>query len=91
MTKAQRRLKDTRDSIDKDAYLVARNQYFQAIKNAKREHKNQFLEKTDLKSIFKAIAYTKTSTNRMILAINRQENFNGKCNELRKALFLSPL
>jgi hypothetical protein len=40
-------------------YLEARNAYFQAIKKAKRDHWNQFLEKEDSKSIFKAMAYTK--------------------------------
>jgi hypothetical protein len=35
-------------------YLEARNINFQAIKKAKRDHWNQFLEKEDPKSIFKA-------------------------------------
>ncbi|TVY22236.1 hypothetical protein LHYA1_G009113 [Lachnellula hyalina] len=38
---------------------AARNIYFQAIKTAKKDHWNQFLEKEDSKSIFKALAYMK--------------------------------
>ena len=43
----------------KKQYLRDRNRYFLCIKAAKREHWNNFLEKEDLVSIFKAIAYTK--------------------------------
>ena len=43
----------------KQPYLAARNSYFLAIKRAKRDHWNQFLEKEDPKSIYKAMAYTK--------------------------------
>ena len=40
-------------------FLIARNTYQKAIKEAKRKHWNDFLEKEDPKSIFKAMAYTK--------------------------------
>ena len=40
-------------------YQTAKNQYFNAIKRAKTDHWNQFLEKEDPQSIFKAMAYTK--------------------------------
>ena len=46
----------------KKDYLLARNTYFQAIKTAKRDHWNQFLEKEDPKTIFKAMSYTKPSS-----------------------------
>ncbi|KAF1923416.1 uncharacterized protein M421DRAFT_324423 [Didymella exigua CBS 183.55] len=42
-------------------YLIARNSYLQAVKIAKRDHWNQFLEREDPKSIFKAMAYTRTT------------------------------
>jgi hypothetical protein len=38
------------------------NIYFQAIKQAKRNHWNNFLEKEDPQSIFKALNYTKDYT-----------------------------
>jgi hypothetical protein len=43
-------------------YLLARNAFFQAIKAAKRNHWNSFLEKEDPKSIYKVMAYTKNSS-----------------------------
>lgn len=48
-------------------FLLARNAYFQAIKAAKKDHWNHFLEKEDPKSIFKAMAYTKDSASQQIL------------------------
>ena len=60
MLKAQRALKKDYKSYSLvQAYLQARNSYFQAIKQAKRDHWNNFLEKEDPKSIFKAMGYTK--------------------------------
>jgi len=43
----------------KQRYLAAKNSYFLAIKQAKRDYWNQFLEKEDSKLIYKAIVYTK--------------------------------
>ena len=40
-------------------YQLAKNRYFNAIKRAKTNYWNQFLEKEDLQLIFKAMAYTK--------------------------------
>jgi ribonuclease HI len=76
-------------------YLRAKNIYFLAIKNAKRDHWNQFLEKEDSKSIFKALAYTKDKrVERLppILASDNQlkETFQGRCNALRDTLFPLP-
>jgi hypothetical protein len=45
--------------LSSSAYIKARNTYFLAIKRAKNEHWNQFLEKEDPKSVFKAMSYTK--------------------------------
>jgi hypothetical protein len=72
------------------AYLSARNSYFQAIKKAKRDHWNKFLENTDPKSIFKAMSYTKLSTQGLIPSIEGRETFKGKCTALRKTLFPKP-
>lgn len=40
------------------AYCEARNKYFEAVKQAKSDHWNTFLQKEDPKSIFKAMKYT---------------------------------
>jgi hypothetical protein len=74
----------------KTAYLLARNSYFQAIKGAKRDHWNSFLEKTDPKSIFKAMSYTKPLSQGLIPSIEGKETFDGKCKALRKTLFPKP-
>jgi hypothetical protein len=58
MLKAQRHIRLQEPSTTQP-YLRAKNSYFLAIKNAKRDHWNQFLEKEDSKSIFKALSYTK--------------------------------
>ena len=71
-------------------YLTARNAYFLAIKNAKRQHWNSFLEKTDPKSIFKAMAYTKQNTSGKIPNISGQDTFASKCTAFRHALFPPP-
>jgi endonuclease/exonuclease/phosphatase family metal-dependent hydrolase len=75
---------------DKQAYLTARNTYFQAIKKAKRDHWNAFLENTDPKSIYKAMSYTKASTQGLVPAIEGHETFHGKCNALRQTLLPPP-
>ena len=64
----------------KQEYLDTRNSYYAAIKHAKINHWNQFLEKNDPKSIFKAMSYTKLKPRTTILTINGQTTFNGKCN-----------
>ena len=55
----KQRLIDFSDPESIQRYLQARNSYFQAIKQAKRDHWNAFLEKEDSKLIFKAILYIK--------------------------------
>ncbi|WP_432712296.1 reverse transcriptase domain-containing protein [Pedobacter sp.] len=79
----------------KKDYIIARNTYFQAIKSAKKNHWNQFLEKEDPSSIFKAMAYTKASKIERIPQIKSdqgvlQDSFKGKCQAFKKALFPSP-
>ena len=49
----------TTSASSKQDYLQAKNQYFQAIKAAKRDYWNAFLTNNDSKSIFKAMSYTK--------------------------------
>jgi hypothetical protein len=79
-------------------YLLARNAYFQAIKAAKRDHWNNFLEKEDPKSIYKAMAYTKNSPTQRIPAIQAsdatptmlEDTFTGKCSAFRNTLFPPP-
>ena len=79
----------------KKDYLLARNTYFQAIKAAKQEHWNQFLEKEDPKSIFKAMSYTKDENKQRIPSIRSspdklEESFKGKCDAFVKTLFPPP-
>jgi 5'-deoxynucleotidase YfbR-like HD superfamily hydrolase len=76
-------------------YLSAKNTYFQAIKQAKREHWNSFLEKEDPKSIFKAIKYTKSTIIAPIPPIKSSNGdihntFEAKANTLRNTLFPPP-
>ncbi|KAF1350511.1 hypothetical protein EJ07DRAFT_138316, partial [Lizonia empirigonia] len=75
-------------------YLLARNVYLQAIKAAKQDHWNRFLEKEDAKSIYKAMAYTKSTTSQSIPAIQLadrlEDTFKGKCSAFRTTLFPPP-
>jgi hypothetical protein len=59
MMREQRKISSNSSYSSKLLYLQAKNTYFLAIKQAKRNHWNQFLEKEDPKSIFKAMSYTK--------------------------------
>jgi len=79
-----------RDSSQKQQYLVARNSYFLAIKRAKRKHWNQFLEKEDPRSIYKAMAYTKDRQTERMPTISGQTSFQGKASTLRSTLFPPP-
>lgn len=75
---------------DKRRYLTAKNIYFQAIKTAKKNHWNAFLEKGDSKSIFKAMAYTKQGNYGPIPTINGHNTFQGKCQAITSTLFPLP-
>jgi ribonuclease HI len=91
-----RSLKANISNFTKQQYLIARNSYFQAIKKAKRNHWNLFLEKSDPKSIFKAFSYTNSQLVEKIPEIksinseNMESTFQGKCNSFRKLLFPTP-
>jgi ribonuclease HI len=78
----------------KAEYLNARNTYFSKIKSAKRDHWNTFLEKEDPRSIFKAMAYTQSTTSQRMPSIQSaqslEDTFDGKCSALRSALFPKP-
>jgi hypothetical protein len=74
----------------KQQYLIARNSYFSAIKHAKCNHWNQYLEKEDPKSIYKAMAYTKDRQTERMPTISGQTSFQGKCDVLRSTLFPEP-
>ena len=71
-------------------YLQSKNAYFLAIKQAKRNHWNQFLEKEDPQSIFKAMAYTKDRLVERIPTIQGQSTFKGQCDTFRTTLFPPP-
>jgi Reverse transcriptase (RNA-dependent DNA polymerase) len=71
-------------------YLQSKNSYFLAIKQAKRNHWNQFLEKEDPQSIFKAMAYTKDRLVERIPTIQGQSTFNSQCDAFRTSLFPPP-
>jgi hypothetical protein len=80
----------------KQAYTTAKNTYFNAIKSAKTEHWNKFLEKEDPKSIFKAMAYTKDLLIQPIPSIwnastnTLEDTFTGKCQAFKSTLFPDP-
>lgn len=79
----------------KETYLQAKNTYFSAIKRKKREHWEQFLQKEDPKSIYKAMAYTKDRLVERIPQIRAgnnqlQDSFTGKCSAFRESLFPPP-
>lgn len=94
MLSKQRRIK--MDNLEtKRTYLTAKNKYFQAIKTAKRDHWNAFLEKEDPQSIFRAMKYTQDSRIQRIPNVKNtanipQSSFEGKCAAFKEALFPPP-
>jgi hypothetical protein len=75
-----------------ERYLDAKRTYFNPVKDAKRQHWNQFLQKEDPKSIFRAMKYTKGNMVQRIplirdLQVVLQSTFQGKCNAFRSTLF----
>jgi hypothetical protein len=99
MMQKQRAL--ARDPSSVQPYLQAKNTYFLAIKRAKTDHWNQFLEKEDPKSIYKAMAYTsdkrvektppiQSKAATLTTPAQLEETFQGKCSALRNKLFPPP-
>lgn len=93
MTRNQRLLKDDYES--KQQYLQSKNKYFQAIKLAKRDHWNTFLEKEDTSTIFKAMSYTKNRRVEKIPPITSSQgilvdSFQDKALTFRSILFPKP-
>jgi ribonuclease HI len=83
-----------RDIESKQRYLQSKNQYFLAIKQAKREHWNTFLEKEDTATIFKAMSYTRDQRVEKIPPITSSsglvDSFQEKADTFRKTLFPQP-
>ena len=76
-------------------YREARNEYNNAIKKAKADHWNSFLESGTPDSIYKAFGYTKDSKGEKIPSIKSnqgtlQDTFSGKYSAFRKILFPIP-
>ena len=75
----------------KKRFLLAKNDYFHAIKTAKRDHWNAFLEKETPQSIYKAMAYTKENKTERIPQIQSgdtlEDTFEGKCSAFKNTLF----
>lgn len=98
MNAAQRSLNRCISFESKQHFLISRNDYFAAIKKAKRDHWNQFLEKNDPKSIFKAFSYTSDKKVEKIPQIKSidpdstklESTFAGKCKSFRNILFPPP-
>ena len=85
MLRAQRLI--SQELSSKSDYLKAKNTYFLAIKQAKREHWNQFLTKEDPTSIYKAMSYTKDSQVGKLPSILGESDFKGKYKALKNTLF----
>jgi hypothetical protein len=88
----KQKLIDFSDPESTQKYLQARNNYFQAIKQAKRDYWNAFLEKEDSKSIFKAMLYIKNKRVEpipLIQSTNKEyiNDFQGKVTTFRNILF----
>ena len=96
MIRQQKSLLRNNNPYNKGLYLQARNSYFQAIKSAKRDHWNTFLENNDPKSIFKAFSYTSDKLVEKIPNIKSTETdelfstFEDKCITFRNTLFPPP-
>jgi Reverse transcriptase (RNA-dependent DNA polymerase) len=91
-----RKAKESKYSLFQEHVLNARNVYFNAIKEEKTKHWNQFLEKEDSQSIFKAFSYTKDYNSQVIPSITNpsiktlNSTFVDKCSTFRSTLFPKP-
>ena len=73
-----------------EVYQEKRNSYFAAIKKAKRDHWNAFLENESPSSIYKALRYTKKFASRQLPHIEGHSSFTDKATCLRQSLFPNP-
>jgi hypothetical protein len=81
-----------------EAYKEAKNQYFHAIREAKTNCWNSFLEKAQGKEIFTALKYTKEKTLRTIPSLQYSkdgttrlvESFDEQCKAFINTLFPKP-
>ena len=71
-------------------FKTLRNQYFSAIKLAKQQHWNNFLESEQPENIYKAFRYTKDSFTSTLPEIQGNVTFEAKANCLREGLFPQP-
>ena len=91
-----RKAKESKYTLFKEEVTNARNIYFNSIKVEKTKHWNQFLEKEDSQSIFKAFSYTKDYSSQVIPSIinpstrNLSNTFQEKCTTFRNTLFPKP-
>jgi ribonuclease HI len=91
-----RKAKESNYTLFKKELLIAKNNYFNSIKLDKIKHWNQFLEKEDSQSIFKAFAYTKDYNTQVIPSIyststnSLKSTFQDKCNAFKTTLFPQP-
>lgn len=67
-----------------------RNNYFKAIKEAKKEYWNNFLEKEDPETIFSALKYTKPPRLSTIPTIRGKNSFTEKSKIFKESLFPLP-
>lgn len=79
----------------REEFRRARNSYTDAVQRAKQNHWENFLEKEDPQTIFKAMAYTKESQIQTIPPIqsadgNLETSFEGKAKAFRHVLFPPP-
>lgn len=91
-----RKAKESKYTLYQEEVLSAKNNYFNSIKIAKTKHWNQFLEKEDSQSIFKAFSYTKDYSTQVIPSIyssssnSLKESFKDKCIALKSILLPQP-
>jgi len=91
-----RRAKRSNFTLYTEELNNAKNSYFNCIKEAKSTHWNQFLEKEDTQTIFKAMSYTKNTSNQPIPSIYNnidkalKSSFSEKCDTFRTILFPTP-
>src|ERR1700691_3452145 len=96
MQRLYRKVKASGFTLYKKELLVARNLYFNTIKKQKLKHWNEFLEKEDTQSIFKAMSYTKDTSNQPLPSIYCNQTseyrsiFQDKCDIFRSTLFPPP-